>query len=114
MTHELPPSLRTSLRGYGLQCVLQCYAAANLSLIVYESEAMEGMIVDEQIIVEIVRPGSGEPVAEGEIGEVVVTTLNPDYPLICFGTGDLSALLLGPSPCGHTTMRIRGLLGRAF
>ncbi len=74
---------------------------------------MEGMIVDEGIIVEIVRPGTGDPVEDGEVGEVVVTTLNPDYPLIRFATGDLSAMLPGKSPCGRTNMRLRGWLGRA-
>jgi phenylacetate-CoA ligase len=82
-------------------------------LIAYESAAMEGLIVEEGVVVEIVRPGTGDPVAEGEVGEVVVTTLNPDYPLIRFATGDLSAVLPGPSPCGRTNLRIRGWLGRA-
>ena len=74
---------------------------------------MEGMIVDEGVIVEIVRPGTGDPVAEGEVGEVVVTTLNPDYPLIRFATGDLSAVMPGHSPCGRTNLRIKGWMGRA-
>jgi phenylacetate-CoA ligase len=82
-------------------------------LIAYESPAMEGMIVDEGVIVEIVRPGTGDPVPDGEVGEVVVTTLNPDYPLIRFATGDLSAVLPGRSPCGRTNMRIKGWMGRA-
>jgi len=93
--------------------VLQCYATADLGLIAYESEAAEGMIVDEGVIVEIVRPGTGAPVAAGEVGEVVVTTLTPEYPLIRFATGDLSAVLPGASPCGRTNMRIKGWMGRA-
>jgi len=108
----LPPSLRKELKGFGLQ-VLQNYGTADLGLVAYESEAMEGMIVDEGVIVEIVRPGTGQPVAEGEVGEVVVTTFNSVYPLIRFATGDLSAILPGISPCGRTNMRIRGWMGRA-
>jgi phenylacetate-CoA ligase len=106
------PSLRKEYADRGIAC-LQCYATADLGNIAYESEAMEGMIVDEGVIVEIVRPGTGDPVAEGEVGEVVVTTLNPDYPLIRFATGDLSAVLPGDSPCGRTNMRIKGWMGRA-
>ncbi|MFW5880963.1 MAG: phenylacetate--CoA ligase family protein [Roseicyclus sp.] len=106
------PSLREEYADRGIAC-LQCYATADLGNIAYESEAMEGMIVDEGVIVEIVRPGTGDPVATGEVGEVVVTTLNPDYPLIRFATGDLSAVLPGQSPCGRTNMRIRGWMGRA-
>ena len=106
------PSLRQEYAERGIAC-LQCYATADIGNIAYESEAMEGMIVDEGVIVEIVRPGTGEPVPEGEVGEVVVTTLNPDYPLIRFATGDLSAVLPGQSPCGRTNMRIRGWMGRA-
>jgi phenylacetate-CoA ligase len=106
------PSLRAEYRDRGIAC-LQCYATADLGLIAYESPAMEGMIVDEGVIVEIVRPGTGDPVAEGEVGEVVVTTLNPDYPLIRFATGDLSAVMPGRSPCGRTNMRIKGWMGRA-
>ncbi|WP_461306858.1 phenylacetate--CoA ligase family protein [Albidovulum sp.] len=106
------PSLRREYADRGIAC-LQCYATADLGNIAYESPAMEGMIVDEGVIVEIVRPGTGEPVPEGEVGEVVVTTLNPDYPLIRFATGDLSAVLPGQSPCGRTNMRIRGWMGRA-
>ncbi|MDM8166312.1 MAG: phenylacetate--CoA ligase family protein, partial [Roseovarius sp.] len=92
---------------------LQCYATADLGNIAYESEAADGMIVDEGVIVEIVRPGTGTPVAPGEVGEVVVTTLNPDYPLIRFATGDLSAVMEGASPCGRTNIRIKGWMGRA-
>ncbi|KGJ13941.1 phenylacetate--CoA ligase family protein [Paracoccus sanguinis] len=106
------PSLRAAYAERGI-ATLQCYATADLGLIAYESPAMEGMIVDEGVIVEIVRPGTGDPVPEGEVGEVVVTTLNRDYPLIRFATGDLSAVLPGESPCGRTNMRIKGWMGRA-
>jgi phenylacetate-CoA ligase len=106
------PSLRKEYADRGI-ATLQCYATADLGLIAYESPAMEGMIVDEGVIVEIVRAGTGDPVPDGEVGEVVVTTLNPDYPLIRFATGDLSAVLPGRSPCGRTSMRIRGWMGRA-
>jgi len=106
------PSLRDEYRERGILC-LQCYATADLGNIAYESPAMEGMIVDEGVIVEIVRPGTGEPVPDGEVGEVVVTTLNPDYPLIRFATGDLSAVMEGESPCGRTNTRIKGWMGRA-
>jgi phenylacetate-CoA ligase len=106
------PSLRTFYAERGIAC-LQCYATADLGLIAYESAGGEGMVVDEGVVVEIVRPGTGEPVPDGEVGEVVVTTLNPDYPLIRFATGDLSAVAPGPSPCGRTNMRIRGWMGRA-
>ena len=109
----LPPSLRTWLKEHGAPTVLQWYGTADLGSIAYESEAMEGMILDEEIILEIVRPGTAEPLPEGEVGEVVVTTLNPDYPLIRFGTGDLSAVLPGISPCGRTNTRIKGWMGRA-
>jgi phenylacetate-CoA ligase len=107
-----PPSLRDWLGARGI-AAYQCYASADLGLIAFETEAREGLVLDEGVIVEIVRPGTGEPVAEGEIGELVVTTLNPDYPLIRFGTGDLSALLPGDCPTGRTNARIRGWLGRA-
>ncbi|PJE30717.1 Phenylacetate-coenzyme A ligase [Pseudooceanicola marinus] len=106
------PSLRAEYAERGIAC-LQCYATADLGNIAYESDAMEGMIVDEGVIVEIVTPGTGTPVAPGEVGEVVVTTLNPDYPLIRFATGDLSAVLPGISPCGRTNLRIKGWMGRA-
>lgn len=107
-----PPSLRDWFSERGLD-VYQCYATADLGLIAYETRAREGMVVDEGVIVEIVRPGTGDPVAPGEVGEVVVTTLNPAYPLVRFGTGDLSAVLPGTDPTGRTNMRIRGWLGRA-
>ena len=105
------PSLRAEYEARGIAC-LQCYATADLGNIAYESPAMEGMIVDEGVIVEIVTPGTGDPVPSGEVGEVVVTALNPDYPLIRFGTGDLSAVMAGTSPCGRTNMRIKGWMGR--
>ena len=108
----LPPSLREEISNRGV-FVLQSYGTADLGLIAYESAAMEGMIVDEGVIVEIVRPGTGDPVSEGEVGEVVVTALNPVYPLVRFATGDLSAVLPGQSPCGRTNMRIKGWMGRA-
>jgi len=106
------PSLRQAYADRGI-VTRQCYATADLGNIAYESEALEGMIVDEGVIVEIVRPGTGDPVPDGEVGEVLVTTLNPDYPLIRFATGDLSAVMSGTSPCGRTNMRIKGWLGRA-
>ncbi len=106
------PSLRAEYADRGITC-RQCYATADLGDIAYETEALEGLIVDEGVIVEIVRPGTGDPVSEGEVGEVVVTTLNPDYPLIRFATGDLSAILPGTSPCGRTNQRIKGWMGRA-
>jgi len=106
------PSLRDYYAERGITC-LQCYATADLGHIAYETAVGEGMIVDEGVIVEIVTPGTGDPVAEGEVGEVVVTSLNPDYPLIRFATGDLSAVMTGLSPCGRTNMRIKGWMGRA-
>ena len=106
------PSLRQEYADRGIAC-LQCYATADLGNIAYESSAMEGMIVDEHVIVEIVTPGTGLPVSPGRVGEVVVTSLNPDYPLIRFATGDLSAVMPGESPCGRTNMRIKGWMGRA-
>lgn len=108
----LPLSLRQELLSRGV-AVLQCYATADVGVIAYESSAREGMIVSENLIIEIVRPGTGDPVDEGEAGEVVVTSFNPDYPMIRFATGDLSAVLAGPSPCGRTNMRIKGWMGRA-
>ena len=107
-----PPSLRDWFAERGITGY-QCYATADLGLIAYETEARAGLVLDEGVIVEIVRPGTGDPVAPGEVGEVVVTTLNPDYPLIRFGTGDLSALLEGPCPTGRTNARIKGWMGRA-
>jgi phenylacetate-CoA ligase len=113
----LPPSLRSSLRDRGIR-VSQTYASADLGLIAYESVTADGtvndgMILDERLILEIVRPGTGNPVALGEVGEVVITTFNKDYPLIRFATGDLSAVLPGTSPCGRTNVRIKGWMGRA-
>jgi len=107
-----PPSQREALAARGIQAY-QAYATADLGLVAFETPAREGMVLDEDVIVEIVRPGTGDPVAPGEVGEVVVTTFNPDYPLIRFGTGDLSAILPGISPCGRTNTRIKGWLGRA-
>ncbi|MFA8387095.1 MAG: phenylacetate--CoA ligase family protein [Pelagibaca sp.] len=106
------PSLRSWYIDRGISC-LQCYATADVGHIAYESPAMEGMILDEGVIVEIVTPGTGDPVAMGEVGEVLVTSLNPDYPLIRFATGDLSAMMPGQSPCGRTNARIKGWMGRA-
>jgi phenylacetate-CoA ligase len=108
----LPQSLRDEFATRGV-AVVQCYGTADLGLIAYESAAVDGLILDEGVIVEIVRPGTGDPVPEGEVGEVVVTTLNADYPLIRFATGDLSAVLPGRSPCGRTNTRLKGWLGRA-
>jgi phenylacetate-CoA ligase len=107
-----PPSLRDAIRARGVEGY-QCYATADLGLIAYETAAREGLVLDEGVIVEIVRPGTGDPVVEGEVGELVVTTLNADYPLIRFGTGDLSALLPGRCPSGRTAPRIKGWMGRA-
>lgn len=106
----LPPSLRSWYAARNITARL-CYATPELGNIAYESEAMDGMIVDEGVIVKIIHPDTGNPVPDGEIGEVVVTALNPDYPLIRYATGDLSAILPGTSPCGRTNMRIRGRLG---
>jgi len=106
------PALREDYARRGVR-VLQCYATAELGLIAYESAADSGMIISEGIIVEIVRPGTGDPVAEGEVGEVLVTNFDETYPLIRFATGDLSAILPGQSPCGRTNARIRGWMGRA-
>jgi len=107
-----PPSLRDWFTARGM-AIYQSYATADLGLIAYETEAREGLVIDEGVIVEIVRPGTADPVNEGEVGELVVTTLNPDYPLIRFGTGDLSALLPGQCPTGRTNARIKGWMGRA-
>ena len=107
-----PPSLRDWFAARGV-AGYQCYGTADLGLIAYETSAREGLVLDEGVIVEIVRPGTGDPVPEGEVGELVVTTLNPDYPLVRFGTGDLSAVLPGLCPTGRTNTRIKGWLGRA-
>ncbi len=106
------PQLRDFYAGRGIAC-LQCYATADLGHIAYETSAGAGLIVDEGVLVEIVTPGTGDPVPDGEVGEVVVTSLNPDYPLIRFATGDLSAVMDGQSPCGRTNRRIKGWMGRA-
>jgi phenylacetate-CoA ligase len=107
-----PPSLTTWFREQGVE-VYQSYATADLGLVAYETEARQGLLLEEQLILEIVRPGTGDPVPEGEVGEVVVTTLNPGYPLVRFGTGDLSAILPGTCPSGRTATRIKGWMGRA-
>ncbi|MBC7573077.1 MAG: AMP-binding protein [Herminiimonas sp.] len=113
----LPPSLRKWLNNHGVPFVTQMYGSADIGNIAYETltdgEVNPGMVVDEDLILEVVRPGTGDPVSAGEVGEVVVTSFNPDYPLIRFATGDMSAILPGASPCGRTNMRIRGWLGRA-
>lgn len=108
----LPPALRAEIEAYGIHCG-QVYASADIGSIAYESEAREGLIVDERLIVEIVRPGTGDPVPEGEVGEVIVSVMRSDYPLIRFATGDLSQIMSGQSPCGRTNMRLRGWMGRA-
>jgi phenylacetate-CoA ligase len=108
----LPPSLRDEL-GRRSVTVLQCYANAEAGVIAYETPAREGLVVNETVILEIVRPGTGDPVSEGEVGEVVVTSFNPDYPMIRLATGDLSAIMPGVSPCGRTNIRIKGWMGRA-
>jgi phenylacetate-CoA ligase len=107
-----PPSLRDWMTAKGVDAY-QCYATADVGLIAYETASREGLVLDEGVIVEIVRPGTGDPVPEGEVGELVITTLNPDYPLIRFGTGDLSAVLPGTCPTGRTGQRIKGWMGRA-
>ena len=106
------PQIRQYYTDHGISCV-QGYGTADLGSIAYETPPMEGMTVDEGCIVEIVRPGTGDPVPDGDVGEVLVTLINPDYPLIRFATGDMSAVLAGPSPCGRTNMRIKGWMGRA-
>jgi phenylacetate-CoA ligase len=107
-----PPSLRDWMTERGVNA-FQCYATADVGLIAYETSARQGLVIDEGVIVEIVRPGTGDPVPEGEVGELVITSLNPDYPLIRFGTGDLSAILAGTCPTGRTNQRIKGWMGRA-
>jgi phenylacetate-CoA ligase len=113
----LPPSLRSWLQQHGVARVLQTYGSADIGNIAYETmsrgEVNPGMVLDEELLLEIVRPGTGDPVAPGEVGEVVITSFNPDYPLVRFATGDLSAVLEGIAPCGRTNTRIRGWMGRA-
>ncbi len=106
------PALREFYQAQGI-AVYECYATAELGLVAYQTPALNGMVVDEDVILEIVRPGTGDPVADGEVGEVVVTLLDTEYPLIRFATGDMSKTLTGPSDCGRTNMRIAGWLGRA-
>jgi len=108
----VPLAVREWLGTRGI-AAYQSYGTADLGLVAYETMAREGLVVDEGVVVEIVRPGTGDPVADGEVGEIVVTTLNPDYPLIRYATGDLSAVLAGTCPTGRTNQRIRGWLGRA-
>ncbi|MES2538440.1 MAG: AMP-binding protein [Pseudomonadota bacterium] len=113
----LPPSLRAWLQDNGVPYVVQTYGSADIGNIAYETLSGDtlnlGMVLDEDLILEIVRPGTGDPVSAGEVGEVLVTSFNPDYPLIRFATGDLSAVLAGGSPCGRTNTRIKGWMGRA-
>ena len=113
----LPPSLRTWLNEHGVPHVLQTYGSADIGNIAYETlsgdQVNPGMVLDETLLLEIVRPGTGDPVSDGEVGEVVITSFNPDYPLIRFATGDMSAVLAGLSPCGRTNTRIKGWMGRA-
>ncbi len=113
----LPPSLRQWLNDHGVPFVLQTYGSADIGNIAYETltdgRVNPGMLVDETLLLEIVRPGTGDPVPDGEVGEIVITSFNPDYPLIRFATGDMSAVLPGLSPCGRTNTRIRGWMGRA-
>lgn len=110
------PSMRTAYAQRGIN-VMQGYATADIGAIAHETmhegELVEGMVCNENLTVEIVRPGTDDPVAEGEVGEIVVTSFNKAYPLIRFGTGDMSAVIPEPSPCGRTNMRIRGWMGRA-
>jgi phenylacetate-CoA ligase len=108
----LPATLRQELAARGVD-VLQCYGIAEVGVIAYETAARDGMVVNEHVVVEIVRPGTGDPAPDGDVGEVVVTSFNPDYPMIRLATGDLSAVLAGRSPCGRTNMRIKGWMGRA-
>ncbi len=108
----LPPSLRATLADHGVE-VLQFYGTADVGTIAYESPAKEGLILDEEIVIEIVTPGTGDPVAEGEVGEILVTSFSKHYPLVRFATGDMSKFLPGASPCGRTNTRIAGWMGRA-
>jgi phenylacetate-CoA ligase len=106
------PAARDFLRGRGIDA-FQAYGTADLGIVAYETSAREGLVLNEDLLLEILRPGTGDPVPAGDVGEVVVTTFNPDYPLVRFATGDLSAVLAGPSPCGRTNTRIKGWMGRA-
>ena len=108
-----PPALEQWLRDRGVSHVYQWYGTADLGCVAYQTSARDGLVIEEDLIVEIVRPGTGDPLPEGEVGEVVVTLFNDDYPLVRFGTGDMSAVLPGASPCGRTNMRIKGWMGRA-
>src|SRR5262249_42611884 len=108
----LPPSLRQEFSARGI-AVLQTFAAAEIGFMAYESEGGEGMILNESLILEVVRPGTGDPAPDGDVGEVVVTSFNPHYPMVRLATGDLSAVLVGASPCGRTNTRLKGWMGRA-
>jgi phenylacetate-CoA ligase len=107
-----PPSLQAEIKARGIDAY-QLYATADLGVVAYETVAREGMVVNEDVLVEIVRPGTGDPVPDGEVGEVVVTSFDPHHPWIRLALGDLSAILPGASPCGRTNTRIRGWMGRA-
>src|ERR1700760_129973 len=107
-----PPSLQKEIKSHGIEAY-QAFGTADLGLIAFDTTARDGMVVNEDIILEIVKPGTGEPVAEGDVGEIVVTTLDPDRPWIRLAIGDLTAALPGTSACGRTNLRIKGWMGRA-
>ena len=107
-----PPSLQKEIKSHGIEAY-QAFGTADLGLIAYETPARDGLVVNEDLILEIVRPGTGDPVTEGDVGEIVVTTLDPDHPWIRLAIGDLTAALPGASPCGRTNLRIKGWMGRA-
>lgn len=107
-----PPSLQAEIAGRGI-AAFQLYASADVGCVAYDTPARAGMVVSEDVVVEIVRPGTGEPVVDGEVGEVLITALDPQRHLVRFSLGDLSAVLPGASPCGRTNMRIKGWMGRA-
>ncbi len=109
---SLTPALREHFASHGI-AVSECYAVADIGVVAYESPSCDGLVVNESLLVETVRPGPGDPVADGQVGEIVVTSFNPDYPMIRLATGDRSAVLKGKSPCGRTNMRLRGLVGRS-
>ncbi|MGL4323911.1 MAG: phenylacetate--CoA ligase family protein, partial [Beijerinckiaceae bacterium] len=107
-----PASLQAEIKSRGVDAY-QCFATADVGVIAYETVAREGLVVNEDIILEIVRPGTGTPVAPGEVGEMVMTSLNPHHPIIRLALGDMTAVMAGVSPCGRTNMRIKGWMGRA-
>jgi phenylacetate-CoA ligase len=107
-----PPSLQKEFRSHGIEAY-QAFGTADLGMVAFETPAREGMVVNEDIILEIVKPGTGEAVAQGDVGEIVVTSLDPEHPWIRLALGDLTAALPGTSPCGRTNMRIKGWMGRA-